>query len=389
MCSKSILFYYHSRYCCIVDESLVVPKFQYYLQKFNSDGFKIFYIPRQGTSFFPNNRYSIIPVLHELSINIDAKISTIFYQSRPLPGFFERFYWLIWIICLRPCLVVGFEPSQELCWICKVFKIPSVDIEHGIRDFCPVSGSYFYRNTYRYKGSILPDFLLTTFNEEILSSSFFNNFNPKPSLINVGDLEAAFYINNLNIDNSYASPLETCDTNLSVIILSAYISRYDPIAKLLPDFVVDFIRQISSNIPLNLTIRLHPKTFEDHNARLISITRLQRQLYFLNNVFFEEQSQSSLVSSLLAHQIVMTHESSALKTALLLEKTTIYWSTKLITNQIDPSSCQYLFNLNISNVQDLASFAYERRSSNSFDFSQSRLISKADDAYNLLTSLCV
>ena len=143
------------------------------------DSYNVVYVPRQGSDLFTKKIFFIIPIIHEFFIRIDSKFSSIFNKRRPSPGFFERFYWLIWIICLRPSLVIGFEPSQELCWICKFFKIPSVDIEHGIRSFNPISGSYFYRHSYRYQNSTFPSYLLTTFNEEIHSSCFFNNLKSK------------------------------------------------------------------------------------------------------------------------------------------------------------------------------------------------------------------
>ena len=177
---------------------------------------------------------------------------------------------------------------------------------------------------------------------------------------------------------------------LPILILSQYTSRYDATSKLLPDFVVDFFRIISRQKKVNVTVRLHPKTAEDHIAKRHSIKSLQDQLHFLNILKFEDPLNTSLVFSMLANKIVVTDASSAYKTSLSLEKITIYWSSRLSSNQIDLSSRRFLLKLNNSNIQEVSSHISNltfTNSANPRDLIFSYILSKADQAYQSLKSL--
>ena len=99
-------------------------------------------------------------------------------------------------------------------------------------------------------------------------------------MINTGDLEVANFISNLPKDELLTYSAGLSNGELPILILSQYTSRYDATSKLLPDFVVDFFRIISRQKKVNVTVRLHPKTAEDHIAKRHSIKSLQDQLHF-------------------------------------------------------------------------------------------------------------
>lgn len=388
MRNDNILFYYHSRFCVKKNRQLIVPKFQYFLDKFSSNGFNVVYVPRQTTTLFPSSIHIILEFLHTCFVKADQKTACYFNNSFPQRGWFERCYWIFILIIIRPRLLVGFEPSQELCWSCKLFNVKTVDIEHGIRDFDCMTGSYYYRSSYRYPKSIYPDILLTTLDEEVLSSSSFNKLHYKPILINTPDLELAYFSKCLTTPPEVAPQTGSQNQlySLSVLFLSQYTSRFEPIAKPLPPFIVEFVSELTKIYDLNFSIRLHPKTLDDFSATTISVNNYQSQLSFLSSLSIDTDSHQSLVHDLLTVDLVLSCDSSALKTAVLLRKIVIYWSDKPVLNSFASYSREFLLHITSSNVIDvielLKNNQYYRKN---HDFSH--FTSKADSAYSALTKL--
>lgn len=387
MSSKRILFYYHSRYCQQIDNSYVFPKFQYILNNFRANKFDVIYIPRQTTKIFLQPFHRLLALIHGFVVSNDKRIARVFNSSNPQPGWFERWYWLLIVVILRPSLVAGFEPSQELCWSCKFFNIKTVDVEHGIRDFNPSTGSYYYRSSYRYLGSVFPDYLLTTFNDEILSSPFYMKLQSKPSLINAGDLELVYSLNYLGVNKDRdCEESNSPSIPLLIVFLSQYTSRISAVAAPLPVHVVNFLQELHHQCTFKFLIRLHPKTSIDLSAKRESMSIYKSQLSFLDFLSFEDGDNSPLVVCLSNADVVVSCDSSALKTAVLLEKNVIYWSNNLQPSSFGEYSRQFLFYLNSSNVSEAINYL-QRPGSNAYSNFSSHS-AKAQDAFHFLLGLC-
>jgi len=220
--------------------------------------------------------YSLLIKIDNLNRILNYKFSTTKQIGKFLfRGFFERLFWKLILNFINPKIIIGTEPSQELCIVARKKNIEVIDLEHGLRD-----DAYYFNKLYRYTNKGYPNYL---FYSDIKDSLILEKILPKyVRNIESGYLDLIYYEKEiLNAIKFYQNDKRT------ILYASTYKIRG---SKKPHDLPIDLIKIIQKS-KLNLIIRLHPKLAQSESIFINSINYLKNQLK-KNNCPFNSQKIS-------------------------------------------------------------------------------------------------
>lgn len=241
----------------------------------------------------------------QIAVLVDRYIATIFKRIfhrrlRPLVYFsVERLYWLAYLKSLDIRLIVGLEPSIELCKAARYLGVLSVDLEHGRRT--PLS--YYLRDSYRYDKAGYPDAMVFSNNMSALSIR-----EAVPSYV---EFLGEYDIEYVSQVESHAGSENTLGQSY-LLFIDQYLMRGSSESHpILPEL-------LGKELDIDVKVRVHPK-FNNKNdinrkkqyyRELFSLAGLDGKLSF---------SEGALIYDMVASRGVIAHSSSCIDKAVKLK----------------------------------------------------------------------
>ena len=248
------------------------------------------------------NFYIIISLLKRVVIYRSRSLKNINHD--PLIKFYIKLYKK-----LKLKIIIGIQPSTEMCIAAKLSKIKIIDVQHGIVSTDETNGYYSPGKRFHTKNTGWPNYIFCrnkqSFNEVLKLKNY-----TKPLLI--GNLNKFFY------ENIY---LNTQENILFKTKRKTFLFTFQPFYEsktfsstnlhhkiVFPSALLKLI--LSSNY--NFILRLHPSQIQNKNLFKLYMTALNNLFSECNNVDFIINNKEPLEYSLLNSDIHITYNSASL-----------------------------------------------------------------------------
>lgn len=236
------------------------------------------------------------------------------YQRDPLVK-----AWLRILNIVKPYVVIGINPSVELCLAAKKMGIISIDVQHGIL------ATYNYYGT--HKRELLaqkgwPDYI---FCWDTFSKDFILNNTPstvRPVITGNPAYASNFFYELLETKENYS--VSTTDRKTILLTLDSLCppEMEDDLAYKalgIPFGIIDFIKQHGSFF--RWFIRLHPAQMINKKKKIYK--ELERLFFGFDNVFWDIPSSVPLIVCMKYVQLHITYNSATTREAFLFNIKTI------------------------------------------------------------------
>ena len=252
------------------------------------------------------NFYIIISLLKRVVIYRSRSLKNINHD--PLIKFYIKLYKK-----LKLKIIIGIQPSIEMCIAAKISKIKIIDVQHGIISTDETNGYYSPGKRFHTKNTGWPNYIFCRNKQSFNEVLKLNNYT-KPLLI--GNLNKSFYENfqpNIVENNLFKTKRKTILFTFQPIYASESYSNDNLHHNIVfPTVLLNLIL----NSKYNFIIKLHPTQIRNNNLLKIHMKALSMLFSKYDNVDFIVNNQKPLEYSLVNSDLHITYNSASLFDAL-------------------------------------------------------------------------